>query len=68
MLGPAIIQPSSSFISRAAEKARRPAAGEIEAVLKEVDWPIEPPFLRSDFARLDESDDGLFYDTPKVRR
>lgn len=32
-------------------------------------WPdVDPPYQKSDFARLDETDDGLFYDEPKVKR
>jgi hypothetical protein len=65
--------PSPSLLlprANAAEQARRPAKGEIEAVLQASEeelWPdASPPYLKSDFARLDETDDGLFYDTPKV--
>ena len=30
-------------------------------------WPsATPPYEREDFRRLDETDDALFYDTPKV--
>ena len=53
------------------EKARRPAKGEIDALLNASEgelWPdVDPPYVKSDFARLDETDDGLFYDAPKVR-
>jgi len=48
------------------EKARRPAKGEIDGLLEmseEELWPeVDPPYVKSDFARLDETDDGLFYD------
>jgi len=54
------------------EKARRPAKGEIDSLLEmseEELWPeVDPPYVKSDFARLDETDDGLFYDAPKVGR
>lgn len=51
-----------------ASSALRPAPGEIEKALKDVEWPDEIPFTGEDFARLDTSDDALFYDTPKVSR
>lgn len=39
----------------------------IESVLEGGEaWPEQPPFSRDDFARLDESDDSLFYDSPKL--
>ena len=39
---------------------------EAERVLLNVDWEEEPPFTKGDFRRLDESDDALFYDSPKL--
>lgn len=54
------------------EQARRPGKGEIDGLLEgkseEALWPEPlPPYVKSDFARLDETDDALFYDKPKVR-
>mmetsp|Transcript_1815 Transcript_1815/g.6105 ORF Transcript_1815/g.6105 Transcript_1815/m.6105 type:complete len:299 (+) Transcript_1815:44-940(+) len=30
------------------------------------EWPLEPPFVKDDFRRLDESDDGNFYEQPRL--
>lgn len=30
------------------------------------EWPKEPPFLASDFSRMDEIDDGAFYTLPRL--
>jgi SAM-dependent methyltransferase len=29
------------------------------------EWPLEPPFAKSDFSRMDETDDGSFYGVPR---
>ncbi|EWM26403.1 ubiquinone menaquinone biosynthesis methyltransferase-like protein [Nannochloropsis gaditana] len=70
-----IAQDETRFRPRAAqasgEQARRPGKGEIDGLLEgkseEALWPEPlPPYVKSDFARLDETDDALFYDTPKL--
>jgi len=38
----------------------------IEKVLQSPKWPEEWPYTTQDFARMDESDDGLFYDQPRL--
>ena len=37
-----------------------------ERVLQNPKWPPEWPFSSSDFARNDESDDSLFYESPRL--
>jgi hypothetical protein len=37
-----------------------------EKVLATPKWPPEWPYSAKDFARMDESDDGLFYDSPRL--
>ena len=37
-----------------------------EKVLQAPKWPPEWPYSESDFARMDESDDGIFYDSPRL--
>ncbi|KAA8523236.1 hypothetical protein F0562_009659 [Nyssa sinensis] len=39
--------------------------GEIEKVLKSVEWPEQIPFKEEDFQRFDESPDSLFYEAPR---
>ncbi|PSS15518.1 Malonyl-[acyl-carrier protein] O-methyltransferase [Actinidia chinensis var. chinensis] len=48
-----------SFIASARQK------GEIEQVLKNVDWPEQFPFKEEDFQRFDESPDTSFYEAPR---
>ncbi|XP_059634838.1 uncharacterized protein LOC132277114 [Cornus florida] len=48
-----------SFIASARQK------GEIEEVLKNVEWPEQFPFKEEDFQRFDESPDPLFYEAPR---
>ena len=43
-----------------------PRPSEAELTLRGVVWEADPPFSRQDFRRLDESDDALFYDEPKL--
>lgn len=38
----------------------------VAAVLRDVDWEASPPFSKGDFRRLDETDDGIFYETPRL--
>jgi len=40
--------------------------GMAEKVLQAPKWPPEWPYSAEDFARQDESDDGIFYDTPRL--
>lgn len=37
-----------------------------ERVLSNPQWPPEWPFTDTDFIRQDESDDGLFYESPRL--
>jgi hypothetical protein len=37
-----------------------------EKVLATPKWPAEWPYSAKDFARMDESDDGLFYNSPRL--
>ena len=46
--------------------AAPPDINDAAAVLRSVIWEDAAPFTREDFRRLDESDDALFYDTPKL--
>uniref|UniRef100_A0A5B7BEB3 Methyltransferase type 11 domain-containing protein n=1 Tax=Davidia involucrata TaxID=16924 RepID=A0A5B7BEB3_DAVIN len=48
-----------SFIASARQK------GEIEKVLKNVEWPEQFPFKEEDFQRFDESPDSFFYEAPR---
>ncbi|MCD7460086.1 hypothetical protein HAX54_042819 [Datura stramonium] len=48
-----------SFMASARQK------GEIEQVLKNVEWPEQFPFKDEDFQRFDESSDTLFYEMPR---
>ncbi|KAM3301224.1 putative protein isoform X2 [Capsicum chacoense] len=50
---------SKSFMASARQK------GEIEQVLKNVEWPKQFPFKDEDFQRFDESSDTLFYEMPR---
>lgn len=50
--------PSASFA------AAKPS--EAERVLQNVEWEEVPFWTKGDFRRLDESDDALFYDQPKL--
>ncbi|XP_055824926.1 uncharacterized protein LOC129893423 isoform X2 [Solanum dulcamara] len=50
---------AKSFMASARQK------GEIEQVLKNVEWPEQFPFKDEDFQRFDESSDTLFYETPR---
>jgi len=38
----------------------------VEDVLANPKWPDEWPFSESDFKRMDETDDEIFYDTPRL--
>ncbi|XAR67173.1 hypothetical protein NMG60_11013636 [Bertholletia excelsa] len=49
----------NSFLASAREK------GEVEKVLKNVEWPEQFPFKEEDFQRFDESPDSLFYESPR---
>ncbi|XP_052182112.1 uncharacterized protein LOC127794879 [Diospyros lotus] len=48
-----------SFIASARQK------GAVEEVLKNVEWPEQFPFKEEDFQRFDESQDTLFYESPR---
>jgi hypothetical protein len=37
-----------------------------EKVLQNPKWPPEWPFSDDDFKRMDESDDSIFYDSPRL--
>lgn len=37
-----------------------------EKVLSAPKWPPEWPYSEEDFARMDESDDEIFYDSPRL--
>lgn len=37
-----------------------------EKVLQSPKWPAEWPYSDEDFKRMDESDDGIFYDNPRL--
>ena len=37
-----------------------------ERVLVNPQWPPEWPFSETDFLRQDESDDGYFYESPRL--
>ena len=50
--------PSASFA------AAKPS--EAERVFQNVEWEEVPYWTKGDFRRLDESDDALFYDQPKL--
>lgn len=50
---------AKSFIASARQK------GEIEQVLKNVEWPEQFPFKEEDFKRYDESPDTFFYEAPR---
>uniref|UniRef100_A0A7S3Y3P7 Methyltransferase type 11 domain-containing protein n=1 Tax=Heterosigma akashiwo TaxID=2829 RepID=A0A7S3Y3P7_HETAK len=51
--------------AEAKEKQLRFTKKEIEESLDDPDWEEALPFSRSDFARLDQSDDAIFYSEPK---
>jgi len=55
----------SSMPALAESKPTRFSRKEIEDTLINPEWDEELPFSKSDFARLDQSDDSLFYSTPK---
>lgn len=38
----------------------------VEKVLESPKWPDEWPYSASDFTRTDESNDGIFYDSPRL--
>jgi hypothetical protein len=38
----------------------------VEDVLSNPKWPEKWPFTPSDFQRMDESDDEVFYDSPRL--
>jgi Methyltransferase domain len=38
----------------------------VEKVLEKAQWPAEWPYSDEDFKRMDESDDGLFYEAPRL--
>lgn len=38
----------------------------VEKVLEKAQWPESWPYSDEDFRRMDESDDGLFYDSPRL--
>lgn len=38
----------------------------VEKVLETPKWPAEWPYSEKDFVRSDESDDSLFYDSPRL--
>ncbi len=38
----------------------------VEDVLKNPKWPSQWPYSAQDFARADESDDEMFYDSPRL--
>ena len=42
------------------------APGEVAATLSGITWDLEPPFVKGDFRRFDESDDATFYETPRL--
>ena len=39
-----------------------------EKVLQSPKWPPEWPYSEGDFSRMDESDDTIFYDSPRLVR
>ena len=44
------------------------ASSMAEKVLQTPKWPPEWPYSDVDFARMDESDDTVFYDSPRLVR
>ena len=42
------------------------ASSMAEKVLQAPKWPPEWPYSETDFSRMDESDDGIFYDSPRL--
>lgn len=40
--------------------------GMVEKVLANPQWPAEWPYSEEDFKRMDESDDSIFYDQPRL--
>ncbi|XP_048492119.1 uncharacterized protein LOC104903974 isoform X3 [Beta vulgaris subsp. vulgaris] len=53
------LQKGNSFLASARQKSAA------EEVLKNVEWPEQFPFKDEDFQRYDESNDTMFYDSPR---
>eukprot|EP00775_Hariotina_reticulata_P009058 gene9058-9229_t len=51
--------------SRSSRSVAQAAVSEKEKVLQEPKWPDKWPFRPEDFLRYDESDDSVFYDSPR---
>uniref|UniRef100_A0A7S0Z0W2 Methyltransferase type 11 domain-containing protein n=1 Tax=Hemiselmis tepida TaxID=464990 RepID=A0A7S0Z0W2_9CRYP len=74
-LSPRVSPASSSFLPASSRRYTPPSLvtmaaqrGQItvEDVLANPKWPEEWPFSDSDFKRMDETDDEIFYDTPRL--
>jgi len=53
-------------IDQSALAVAQSTAEEVAAVLNGLDWESAPPYVKGDFRRLDETDDAIFYDTPRL--
>lgn len=59
-------QASSVSLKAEAEPSASESTTIFERVLENPKWPPEWPFTEKDFARQDESDDGYFYESPRL--
>lgn len=55
----------SFMLGSSSSVAARAKLSEAEQILKNVDWPEQFPFKKEDFQRFDESQDTIFYSSPR---
>ena len=70
-----LASPAVAFLATTASRATAPPSAvalsakiTAEQVLEKPKWPPEWPYSDVDFARMDESEDSIFYDSPRLVR